>query len=119
MNCAGYSGVITASLVEIVSIGPVFLARTCGPGPVSSSDSARAATENTGEFNATKWRMELAVTTKLTTNSTARELAQQLKFKAWCSNPSASANSNSKQRGQLIGLAPSPVPRSVQTDLAN
>src|SRR6516225_4744905 len=53
----------------------------------------------------------VAVTTKLTTNSTARELAQQLKFKAWCSNPSASANSNSKQRGQLDWAGPFSFPK--------
>src|SRR5215469_2010048 len=100
MNCAGCSGVITASLVEIVSIGPASLERTCAPGPVSESDPIPTLTEITREFNATRWRMEVLVTTKLTTNSTARELAQQLKFRA-CLGHAVLYSARNKVKDQL------------------
>src|SRR5215471_13638736 len=100
MNCAGCSGVITASLVEIVSIGPASLERTCDPGPVSESDPIPTLTEITREFNATRWRMGVLVTTKLTTNSTARELAQQLKFRA-CLGHAVLYSARNKVKDQL------------------
>src|SRR6516164_4283362 len=89
-----------ASVVEIVSIGPASLERTCEPGPVSESDPIPTLTEITREFNATRWRMEVLVTTKLTTNSTARELAQQLKFRA-CLGHAVLYSARNKVKDQL------------------